>query len=485
MQKWLDNRGKRVSGALLAGGLLHYAVGMHAWWPAGWLAPFFLLVVAFAAGTAEAAGLVCLAALIGLAGNWLYFQQITGGVVASVITLLQSLFWVFLILTTRRFVLASRHWGTVFIFPLAAAALDTFVSFATRQGTVGSFAYSQAEAVAVIQIAAGGGTPAIIFLTGLLPATLAVLAWRGRDIRRPAIAYGLPSLLLACLLAHGYWQVAREAPGTALRFGMAAVDDYLGPETPPARAAGVWQSYAAAIARLAQDGAKVVVLPEKIATLVGNEEKVRQDFFSQAARANRVHLLVGVAVRPGRETFNRAWLFAPDGSLLAEYDKHHLVPGWEAKLTAGAGFALRNISGNRLGIAICRDLIYTDVARHYGREGALVLAVPGWDFYQDAWMASQIARLRGVENGCAVVRASRAGWLFASDRRGRTLVAQASADQPGKSVIVDVPLQPAEPTFYARYGDVFGWACGALYLLFRLRLGRAKPVPGNPATAGH
>jgi apolipoprotein N-acyltransferase len=85
------------------------------------------------------------------------------------------------------------------------------------------------------------------------------------------------------------------------------------------------------------------------------------------------------------------------------------------------------------------------------------MLVPAWDFYRDAWMASGVAALRGVENGYAVVRAGREGYLNVSDRYGRTLARRRSANLPGASLLADLPLAPAIPTLYARYGDVFGW----------------------------
>ncbi len=91
------------------------------------------------------------------------------------------------------------------------------------------------------------------------------------------------------------------------------------------------------------------------------------------------------------------------------------------------------------------------------------MLVPAWDFfYRDAWMASEIAAMRGVENGYSVVRAGRESYLQASDRYGRVVARRQSAYLPGNSLVVDVPLGPASPTIYSRTGDLFGWTCVAM-----------------------
>jgi apolipoprotein N-acyltransferase len=75
--------------------------------------------------------------------------------------------------------------------------------------------------------------------------------------------------------------------------------------------------------------------------------------------------------------------------------------------------------------------------------------------------------LRGVENGYSIVRAGRNSYLNVSDRYGRIVARKRSSGLPGSSIVVALPLGPARPTPYARFGDVFGWLCvaGALLLI--------------------
>jgi|GEM_PF-1129685 apolipoprotein N-acyltransferase len=111
------------------------------------------------------------------------------------------------------------------------------------------------------------------------------------------------------------------------------------------------------------------------------------------------------------------------------------------------------------------------------------MLVPAWDFYRDAWMASSVAALRGVESGYSVVRAGRESYLNVSDRYGHTLARQRSDYLPGSSVLVDLPLGPATPTLHARYGNAFGWlsvAASAVMIVLAARAGnQPKPATAN------
>jgi apolipoprotein N-acyltransferase len=190
-----------------------------------------------------------------------------------------------------------------------------------------------------------------------------------------------------------------------------------------------------------------------------------------------VYLVAGVQLNRAERKDNASWLFIPTGELVAEYHKQHLVPHLESDLAPGKEEIVRTISGAPFGLAICRDLIFTDFGRRYGRLGVSAMLVPAWDFYRDAWMASGVAALRGVESGYSVVRAGRESYLNVSDRYGHTIARQRSDYLPGSSVLADLPLGPATPTLYARYGNAFGWLAVAASAIMIVLAGRAGNQP--------
>lgn len=72
----------------------------------------------------------------------------------------------------------------------------------------------------------------------------------------------------------------------------------------------------------------------------------------------------------------------------------------------------------------------------------------------DARLHSRMAVIRGVENGFTIARSTQQGLVTLSDSYGRILGEQASATDP----IMVVAAPPGRgPTYYARFGDWFGW----------------------------
>jgi apolipoprotein N-acyltransferase len=335
------------------------------------------------------------------------------------------------------------------------------------------------------------GTAGIVFLVTLFPAVAAVALYRSRPRERPLLAYGLPLLLLVSAVTFGFLRL-RNAPAPAAigPVGMVAIDNRIGRATPLEQREAIWRGYEAAVARLAQEGARIVVLPEKIDA---NEPAAdaRRAALTESARRHGIHLLVGLGLTDETGWRNRAWLFDPSGDLIAEYNKQHLVPGWESRMTSGNEDVVREIGGHRFGIAICKDMHFASLGRSYGKQQVAAILEPAWDFRRDAWMAARVAALRGVENGYAVVHSARESILTASDRYGRFVVEMRTIELPGAAVIAQLPISSASPTFYARFGDWFGWLCVAGAVLLRLvpirstTLGQVSPAAsGNAVPVG-
>jgi apolipoprotein N-acyltransferase len=453
------SRGWRVGAALLSGVLLYLATGLEPWWWAAWLAPVPLLVAAFRASRREGWALAVIAGVIGSASTAAYFAMFIGPIASGLVMLVRGLVSGLVVARTRAVVLGSRHWLMAFVYPALMAGLDTIIASVSRDGTVGSLAYSQMQALPVIQIAALAGAPAIVFIVTLFGALTAIAWHRRSDIDRPWLAYGLPGALIVVVLAYGSVRLASSPAASAIRVGLVAIDRGASPAMSPGADHPVWGAYAAAVPGLARGGAQVVILPEKIARLdAAAADRVRA-LLGRVAADNAVHLLAGVALVEGDHKENRAWLFAPTGELIGDYAKHHLISGMEASFTAGRDLVVRPIGTSRIGIAICKDMDFPTLGRRYAALGVEALLVPAWDFDQDGWWHARMAILRGVESGFTVVRSARLGLLTVSDRYGRIVDATASGSAPVATLAVHAPLGSGAATTYARLGNVFGWLC--------------------------
>lgn len=438
----------------------YFASGLEPWWWAAWLAPIPLLIAAFPASAREAWALAIVAGLIGSASTAQYYAMFIGPFGSGFVMLLRALILALVVARTRAVVLGSRHWLSALVYPALLAGFDTIVAAVSRDGTMGSLAYSQMAALPVIQVAALAGASAIVFVVTLFGATVAIVWHCRKNIDKPWLAYGLPVALIVGVLMYGATRLAARPAASATPVGLVAIDrgapaplSSLGADDP------VWTGYATAVADLARQGVKVVVLPEKIARLDRVAiERVRERL-GHVASDNAVYVLAGVTLAERDQRENRAWLFAPSGDLVADYAKHHLIAGLEAAFIAGTELVVRPIETARVGIAICKDLDFPTLSRRYAALGVDALLVPAWDFDVDGWSHARMAVLRGVESGFAVVRSARNGLLTVSDRYGRILDVGASGSAPVASRAALAPLASGEATIYARLGDVFGWLC--------------------------
>jgi nitrilase len=187
------------------------------------------------------------------------------------------------------------------------------------------------------------------------------------------------------------------------------------------------------IGRAADQGARLVVLPENVAFLGAAEtDKLEvaeaagsgwiQETLARAAEANGVWLVAGtIPLRcdePGRVAAS-CLVFDDAGHVRARYDKLHMfdvdvgggeVYGESRTLRPGEAPVVVDTPVGRLGLAICYDLRFPELFRELMVSGAGILAVPA-AFTEPTGAAhwELLVRARAVENLCHVVAADQVG----------------------------------------------------------------------------
>ncbi|MBL8210282.1 MAG: hypothetical protein JNK87_06200 [Bryobacterales bacterium] len=433
--------------AISGGVLLYFGSGLQPVWWLAWLAPAPVLLAMLQSSRRQAVAVALLAAVIGSANLWSYLAMLAGPLLASILTLEQSLLWAGAWIFSAHVMVHTAGWRAALVYPAAITALFTLMTQASPHGSAGSIAYSQMDVLPVIQIASLLGASGVVFVISLLPATLAA----GLHHRKACL---WPLVLLAAALVFG-WVRLRTAPlSPAARVAAVAVD------TAPEPREDVWPLYQAGVRELAEQGARFIVLPEKIAPVDAAQWRAVENTLASSAVT-----VAGATLRAQGQKRNVASVFgAPD---TPTYDKRHMVPGLEDSFLRGDKPLILEHGGIRFGVAICKDMDFPSLGRDYA--GVPLLLVPAWDFQRDAWLHSRMAILRSVESGFAMVRSARDGRLTVNDRYGRVLAEQeSSASRPAK-LIADVPLDNAR-TFYSRTGDWFGQCCFLLMMAIAVTL---------------
>ncbi len=213
----------------------------------------------------------------------------------------------------------------------------------------------------------------------------------------------------------------------------------------------------------ASNGAAYVQTPEMTGALVRDKEARKSAFASEdkdpiAATAARLSAELGIAIHVGSTAIlrsdgklaNRAFLFGPDGALVARYDKIHMFDvdldkgeSWResSAYEAGTTAAIADLPFARLGMAICYDLRFPQLFRAEALAGANVLTVPAAFTRQTGEAHWHILlRARAIENSAWVIAAAQGGkhedgretygHSLIVDPWGR-IVAEAANDEPG------------------------------------------------------
>lgn len=165
----------------------------------------------------------------------------------------------------------------------------------------------------------------------------------------------------------------------------------------------------------------VVVLPEmwdvgyaldRKDELADGEGREAAVFLGKLARQYRVWFAGGsVLARTAGGIVNRAQVVDPSGTLVAQYDKVHLVPMMDEPLHLAGGNSrcIFTLAGIRACCVVCYDVRFCEFIRRCALDGAKVLFVSAeWPEERiEHW--STLLRARAIENMMYVVAVNRVG----------------------------------------------------------------------------
>jgi predicted amidohydrolase len=101
------------------------------------------------------------------------------------------------------------------------------------------------------------------------------------------------------------------------------------------------------------------------------------EFFGALARRHQLYLVVGLVERDAHLIYNVAVLLGPDGALIGKYRKICLPRGEiEGGITPGNEYPVFDTPLGRIGMMICYDGFFPEVARELSNRGAEVIAFP-------------------------------------------------------------------------------------------------------------
>ena len=247
----------------------------------------------------------------------------------------------------------------------------------------------------------------------------------------------------------------------------------------------------------AAKGAKLIIWPETATPFYFFQDPLLSRLILDGIRETGVYYLIGSpSYDKDKEKiryYNSAYLVTPQGKAAGRYDKVHLVPFGEyvplkrwlpfiKKMVAQVGDFATGHRGSTLkwnhhglGVLICYEVIFPDLARAMTQNGASLLI----NITNDAWFGYtsaayqhfSMAVFRSVENRRTLARAANTGISGFIDPAGRILSETALYTET--AVLANVPLISMD-TVYTRRGD---YPLGLFALLILATAGIVHRLP--------
>jgi omega-amidase len=216
-----------------------------------------------------------------------------------------------------------------------------------------------------------------------------------------------------------------------------------------------------ALQRLAQQGVQLAVLPEMWSCGFAYRDLNRlaqatPELLQELQTLSRDLGMVIVGSLPeahGEKVFNTAYV-VDTGRLAGSYRKMHLfsLMGEDRSLDSGDAVLVAQTSVGKLGVMICYDLRFPELARRLTLEGAEIIVVPGeWPKpREEHWRV--LLRARAIENQLFVVAANCCGVVGKLDFFGSSLIID-----PKGEILAQGGYQSCEPVATLEAADMENW----------------------------
>ncbi len=163
---------------------------------------------------------------------------------------------------------------------------------------------------------------------------------------------------------------------------------------------------------------QMIVLPELCSFGPSTDRAVDdpaavESFYADLARRHGVWLIPGsLFYRRDGAVFNTAPVFGPDGAVVARYRKRYPFTPYERGVERGDDFVVFDVPGaGRVGLMICYDMWFPEMARQLAWMGAEALIVPTLTNTIDRELELAIARTNAAVSQAWVVNVNCAGRL--------------------------------------------------------------------------
>ena len=375
-----------------------------------------------------------------------------------------------------------RNYSFVLTLPVLWVALEYAREFLLTGFPWATLGYSQQALLPVIQSAdlfGVYGTSYMLLLSNAVIAGLLLAIKTKRSLNSALKALAVCLVFVIANYAYGYWCLQQQQDDRDSTLKVALVQGNIPQELKwrPDYQVQTVRTYRDLSLRAERAGGKdLLIWPEAAMPFYFQDGGELAASVSQLPVETGASLLFGSPAYlggPGSYRYlNSAFMLSPAGKVTGRSDKIHLVPFGEyvplgsflpfvSKLVVGIGdFSPGKINplpvnGSALGVLVCYEVIFPELAREYVRQGSdLLVNITNDAWFGDSsapWQHLAMARFRAIENRVWLARAANTGITAFIAPSGK-IIQQTGLFEP--DFLVNEVGLGAEPKLYLRMGDV-------------------------------
>ena len=354
------------------------------------------------------------------------------------------------------------------LFPAVMVLMEWIQYSFTPFASWGVAAYTQSHNLTLMQSVSLFGMPGLSFLIYWVNISITEIALN-KKLTLPTFQIPLSVLLVLVVFGALRYDVSKSKRSDTITVAAVGTDSEVSGLPLPSKE--INDSIKAALFRrtvmAAKSNAAIVVWNEAATFILPNEETIWKDSLSALVSKLKISLVASyvmpVSMVPLK--YENKYLFIDsNGTIINTYHKHQPVPGEPSK-KGNEPLKVFDITGTKIGGAICYDYDFPYIARGFGKLNADIIALPSSDWKGIDPLHSKMAAFRAIEQGHSIIRSTRFGNSAAITPYGEIIAQMSSYDKNDRIMMAHLPVKGVT-TIYSIIGDAFIYLCMIFILMF-------------------
>lgn len=363
-----------------------------------------------------------------------------------------------------------KYQGSFLLFPAVMISIEWVQYNFTPFASWGVAAYTQSHSIALMQTVSLFGMAGLSFLIYWVNISIAEFAVKGKTT---FLTYQVPLALLMTLVIFGTlrYEINKSTGKNFMTVAAVGTDSEISslPLATKETNGKIKSSLFSRTRIAAKSGAKLIVWNEGAIFILPEEESVWNDSLTKLSVELNVSLVAAYVVPVSQIPLrleNKYVYVDSNGTILYSYRKHQPVPG-EPSIKGNEPLKVMEISGTKIGGAICYDYDFPYIAKGFGELDADMVVLPSSDWRGIDPLHSRMAAFRAVEQGHSILRSTRFGHSAAITPYGEMISQMSSFDKNNKIMIAHLPAKGVD-TVYSIIGDSIVYVCLGFIVFFLL-----------------